>query len=826
VNKFLIIIFIFSLPTLMSCGKSASKTDAKIYLTNNFIVSGQAGGVLLFGEHKTLPIEFTTEVSTSQSITLENGTWNFHAISWEGPSSFEGTSRCASSGAVEISPSNAAVSLSLSAANCLTPPDLTASRIFGDLFQSSLPDQFKSLTIHTCDEVDGAGTGCAASATNPITGSFEVVLTLDPIIPTSPPELTGDCETLSLVTTGEYSRATSGTFPGSTSLPMITTPKIVLHTSTDCTDANPIYYDFYNGIDSHEDQENGNATLISDIDTSNADVNHLYIQHNVSTTNSVDGLIIVGDNLPASVADYTPITSVDVDLIGLEDNDVIYLYLNDATCANDAQALLGSVNVGVAPPDLNTISALVYPTNLITGTGGFLDYYIKVDDSVGNPLNFSSSASCELVNSVTDSTLPTSATSLVWSGASPTSTTALNNTWTFSASVDLTKQTVNYWTDAGCSVSAGPSNDLGPTATADTFTGSDGTTYYFNIDSLDAAGNSFISGCSAGMLVDTTAPTAATGVFWSESDPTPATTLNLNWTVSASGDVASQDVQVYSDGSCTTPFGAPTTLGAAAASTSFAGASDATTYSFDVKSIDNAGNFVISTCSPAITVDTTSPISSSGESWAEASPANTTSINLSWTPSGSGDVSSQDIQLFSDGICGTPEGGPVSLGSAANTYNFTSALDGMTYSFSIDTTDFAGNLTSSSCSTSITIDTTVPIILNVSSPTADGTYGNPTVIDIVFTTSEPVIVSGVPEFTLDTTGVATYFSGSGTSSLTFQYTILGGHSSADLGYSNAETVNLNGGTLTDSALNNLLLDTPDNLSGSSLSDQKALNITP
>jgi hypothetical protein len=597
VNKFLIIILFFSFHTLMSCGKSASKTDAKIYLTNNFIVSGQAGGVLLLGKHKTLPIKFTTEVSNSQSITLENGPWDFHAISWQGPATFEGTSRCASSPSVDISASNAAVSLTLSAANCLTPPSPVGARIFGDLFQTSLPDQFKTLTIHTCDQVDNAGTGCAASVTNPVTGSFEVALPLDSINPTSPPELAGDCQTLTLTAAGHYSAATSGTFPGSNTLPMITTPTIILHTSVNCSDANPIYYDLSNGIASHEDQDNGNATLISDIDTTAPNVNHIYIEHKASTTNTPDGLIIVGDDLPASITDYTPIASIDVDLIGLEDNDVIFLYLNDATCANDAKALLGSVNVGVAPSDLNTFPALSYPANLLTGTGGFLDYYIRINDSGGSPLNFSSSASCELVNSVTDSTVPTSASSLAWSVASPTAATALTNTWTTSASVDLTKQTISYWRDAGCSVSAGASVDFDSTITTDSFTGTDSQTFYFKVKSFDASGNYFSSGCSAGMTVDTTYPASASGLNWVEASPHNTTSVNPNWTLGGSGDVASQNIQIFPNGSCTGVIVESNSLDYLDTTYNFSSANDGVTYSYTIETVDNAGNITTSPCS-------------------------------------------------------------------------------------------------------------------------------------------------------------------------------------------------------------------------------------
>jgi hypothetical protein len=46
--------------------------------------------------------------------------------------------------------------------------------------------------------------------------------------------------------------------------------------------------------------------------------------------------------------------------------------------------------------------------------------------------------------------------------------------------------------------------------------------------------------------------------------------------------------------------------------------------------------------------------------------------------------------------------------------------------------------------------------MNVSSPTADGSYGNPTVI--VFTSTEVINLTGSPEFTLDTPDNGSTFS--------------------------------------------------------------------
>jgi len=105
------------------------------------------------------------------------------------------------------------------------------------------------------------------------------------------------------------------------------------------------------------------------------------------------------------------------------------------------------------------------------------------------------------------------------------------------------------------------------------------------------------------------------------------------------------------------------------------------------------------------------------------------------------------------------------------------------------------------------------IVTNLNSTTTDGTYstiGN--VIDVVTTFSEAVTVSGTPQLTLETgttDRVLDYVTGSGTSLLTFQYTVQSGDSSSDLDY--VATTSLSSGTSitsTTSPSNNAVLTLP------------------
>lgn len=100
----------------------------------------------------------------------------------------------------------------------------------------------------------------------------------------------------------------------------------------------------------------------------------------------------------------------------------------------------------------------------------------------------------------------------------------------------------------------------------------------------------------------------------------------------------------------------------------------------------------------------------------------------------------------------------------------------------------------------IVIDTsTSPRVLGVSSPLGPGTYGEGTVIPIEVTFSRAVVVAGTPQLALNTGVVVDYAGGTGTTVLTFNYTIGANDSSADLDYTGTTALSPNGGSLTDLA---------------------------
>ncbi len=122
-----------------------------------------------------------------------------------------------------------------------------------------------------------------------------------------------------------------------------------------------------------------------------------------------------------------------------------------------------------------------------------------------------------------------------------------------------------------------------------------------------------------------------------------------------------------------------------------------------------------------------------------------------------------------------------------------------------DEDDAELNLYSVAATTSVLVDGVAPSISGVSPP-IDATYNIGDNLDYTVNFSEAVNVvttSGTPYLTLtvgSSTVHAAYYSGSGTSALTFRYTVVSGDADAD-GVALSSDITLNGGTLKDAAGN-------------------------
>ncbi|WP_426318189.1 Ig-like domain-containing protein [Pseudoduganella sp. R-43] len=232
---------------------------------------------------------------------------------------------------------------------------------------------------------------------------------------------------------------------------------------------------------------------------------------------------------------------------------------------------------------------------------------------------------------------------------------------------------------------------------------------------------------------------------------------------------------------------------------------------------DAAGNVSASSSAIAVTVDTTAPVVNSVSVPANATyyTGNTLDFTVNFSEA-----------VYVDTSGGTPRIAMV-IGATTRYANYlsgsgTSALlfrytvvngdsdsDGITVGAMTSNggvlSDLAGNigvntLNSVGSTAAILVDGSQPSVTNISSTTADGAYRTGSTITITVDFSGTVNVDttgGTPTLALNSGGTATYSGGSGSSTLTFSYTVMAGENSADLDYTSSSALSLNGATIAD-----------------------------
>ena len=138
-----------------------------------------------------------------------------------------------------------------------------------------------------------------------------------------------------------------------------------------------------------------------------------------------------------------------------------------------------------------------------------------------------------------------------------------------------------------------------------------------------------------------------------------------------------------------------------------------------------------------------------------------------------------------------------------------------------------GAVNSLSTNKDILVDGTVPTVTGVTSAISNGTYSSGDVIPITIGFSEIVNVTGTPQLTLETgnsDAVVNYSSGTGTNTLTFNYTVSSDHTTSDLDYLATNSLALNSGTIKDEVGNISILTLPSPGASNSLGASKAIVI--
>jgi hypothetical protein len=155
------------------------------------------------------------------------------------------------------------------------------------------------------------------------------------------------------------------------------------------------------------------------------------------------------------------------------------------------------------------------------------------------------------------------------------------------------------------------------------------------------------------------------------------------------------------------------------------------------------------------------------------------------------------------------------------------------YSFTVLASDTSGHRNSKNVTLAIhDVDEITPTVTGVSSSNADGRYKAGDNIAITVNFDEIVAVTGIPRLTLKIGAVEKsidYVSGAGTTTLTFNYTVAATDATADLDYASRTALDLNGGSIKDSAGNEAVLTLAAPASAGSLAANKTIvvdNITP
>ncbi len=207
--------------------------------------------------------------------------------------------------------------------------------------------------------------------------------------------------------------------------------------------------------------------------------------------------------------------------------------------------------------------------------------------------------------------------------------------------------------------------------------------------------------------------------------------------------------------------------------------------------------------------DTTGPITS-GVS-VSPSPTNappTTAFTISDATTGNSNVTAAEYFLDGTGTNGSGTAIAAAFGTVTVTGSFTVAgfagLTEGTHTVNVHGKDAAGNW-GGFATASFVKDTVAPTVSNVTSSTANGTYGTGAVISIQVTFSEAVTVTGTPTLALNSGGSASYTSGSGSNTLTFTYTVAAGENTPDLDYTTTTALL---GTIKDAAANAATLTLP------------------
>uniref|UniRef100_UPI0031378513 beta strand repeat-containing protein n=1 Tax=Synechococcus sp. UW140 TaxID=368503 RepID=UPI0031378513 len=532
---------------------------------------------------------------------------------------------------------------------------------------------------------------------------------------------------------------------------------------------------------------------------------------------SVDTAAPAAPTITSITDDAAPITGTIAP--GGFTNDTSLLLAGSAEVASTVSIYNGSELLGTTTAD-NTTGTWSYSATGLLGGSTYV-FNATATDAAGNV----SAASSYSVTVDTAAPAAPTITSIT-DDAAPITGTIAPGGFTNDTSLLLTGSA-----EAASTVSIYNGSSLLGTTTANNTTGAwsysatgllGGSTYTFKAKATDAAGNISVAS-SYSVTVDTSAPAAPT-ITSITDDAAPITgtiapggfTNDTSLLLTGSAEAAST-VSIYNGSELLGTTTADTTTGAW--SYSATGLSGGSTYAFKATATDAAGNIsAASSINYSVSVDTAAPAAPSitsitddaapiTGSIASAGSTNDTSLLLT----GSAEAASSVSIYNGSELLGTTTANNT---TGAWSYSATGLSGGSTYAFNAKATDAAGNVSAaSSPNYSVSVDTTSPSPSpsGITSANSNGRYGFGSTITLQVAFSETVYVTGSPTMLLETGSTdraAVYKSGSGTNTLSFDYTVQLGDQSADLEISSSSALSLQGGSIQDLAGNNAILTLP------------------
>jgi Ca2+-binding RTX toxin-like protein len=236
------------------------------------------------------------------------------------------------------------------------------------------------------------------------------------------------------------------------------------------------------------------------------------------------------------------------------------------------------------------------------------------------------------------------------------------------------------------------------------------------------------------------------------------------------------------------------------------GAGDSLTLQHVTKTNLDAGDFLLNGAAAALTVTTSGAGITGGNGDLNAGDMVTLTLAFDGAVTVAGGTPTLTLN---DGGVATYTGGS---GSTALTFQYTVASGENTADLAVTAIDKHGatlhdaNGNDADLANAVTnpagilhIDTLAPHVNTVSTSPASGNEPAGSVVTFTVTLNEAVnVAGGTPTLTLNDGGVATYTGGSGSTALTFQYTVASGENTADLAVT---AVDKHGATLRDTAGN-------------------------